>query len=399
MTLKYIVWCGIIITAYLSWLLMQMLWHSIPDDRDPKLPPGQLSYYRMTVELIYKPTGEAINIQYPFVCGLGSTRNLAGERFARQSMYPRLYSEKLPDGSGVAVKTPLLCSATVRLSIDQIVPDDFLPVILYVPDSSNPEFMIAHLSEDSYEQEASKLSFISASITKLDNPVDASNIQGGFLTRDLHYLNDGKRALNCKAVMLMDIDPRFNDQMKSVWPSNKPDYWLLDTSKPENKQLLFDIKEAAMRNNPYYASYIYHRDNGESVARKSGQGSIYIGGYNRHVGYGKLNVLPISEEIVRTKDTNTITFTLHTSDGLNKGFAYCYRQRTPISLEEARKALNGTLDPPDYKHTMVVNNKLIYDFKGAYRNQESVIGSTFYKDKALLTVVSNGFYFEGMFYE
>lgn len=360
------------------------------EEHDSQLPSENLTYYEMQVDLVYKPTGKDVHIRYQFACGVRHVTNLAREGSTRTGIYPRLYGEALPDGSGIAIQTPKICGSSIAL--DEMVPADFLPIILFAPDSQHPEFMVAHLSEDSFEQRASKLIFQKASIRRLNEQPDGKPIlTSGFVPNDLLEI---KKAFDppftCRAAMEIPIPETAKAAIENLWPEPHKDYWRISSADYSRTLQSVIIKQLVAKNRAY-SDYFYNENYHDSISRKKGYGNLFLDFVGRKSKFGSLDVMPLSESVPEVNTNKEVYYELHRKDGLDKGFAFCAKQNaTAYSTEETIKQVNSGIFQPT-TNIILVDGKQVDTFELGKTNRNIVVESIVFKNEKLFKVVTHSF--------
>ena len=124
-------------------------------------PTKFVKFFRMQASFTHEEN-EPVNIDLIIGCRV-QYRQILGEGVSgRYIRVPYYYGVPTKDGRAVLVQTPGIC----EYDPEEVVPEDFLPVVLYTPRPNDLEFMIAYTSERAYEQPVSKLKFHKATITR-----------------------------------------------------------------------------------------------------------------------------------------------------------------------------------------------------------------------------------------
>lgn len=295
-----------------------------------KVPPPGTSYFEMSVDLVYRPTGDEVHIRFPFTCRNWRGGNLAGESFGRSELHPRFYGADLPgdNGDGVVIKTPNLCG-TLSLPLERIVPENYLPVIYHVPDVENDvHFMVAHLSEASYDQEVSKFEFRKASVRTIEfEPGDEiPKTSTGTFPED--FFQSGKGNVRCNAVVPFPIPEEFRDEIREHWPSDQPDWWLLDNIKGQGitmPEINIKIREY-WRKRPYELhggdAFSYE---GTSLRRPGGGGNLFVAFSGDRSRFGLAPRIPFKVTHSEPGNPDSLpVVNLVTEGGYNQGFGFCF---------------------------------------------------------------------------
>lgn len=294
--------------------------------KTPEIVP---TIYEMNVELVYRPTGEEVNVRYPFSCKRWRASNLAGESFGRSELYPVLYGERLPggNGDGVVVRTPNLCG--VSLPLERVVPENYMPVVYHVPDVDNaPDIMVAHLSEASYDQEVSKFEFRKASITKL-------SFQDGDPLPELHMGTmpegfagakfDDRTSYHCYSALPLPIPEELKDEIRLHWPETKPDWWIFEQ---EGTKFVapFVIKVRKYweeRSDELYGGDVLYYG-GHYIRRPNGGGNLFVDFAGDSGRYGLAPRIPLKVTHSESGNPDSLPVVDFVTDGgYDQGFGFC----------------------------------------------------------------------------
>jgi len=200
------------------------------------------SFYRLKVSLTHKPDNKPVEINLILGCG-SKNQQVLGEGVSSFGVrVPNIYGVKLESGEGVLVQTPTICGKDPK----KVIPKDYMPLIFYAPDADDLEFMIAHVSTISFDQEFSKLLFHKATVEKATKEEFEQWEQQGvpnfietrFTSLDFHQAifsqyyppeNDIRYAENqitCKSLIRVPIPSDMKGQVRAWWPESKPRFWM-----------------------------------------------------------------------------------------------------------------------------------------------------------------------------
>lgn len=127
--------------------------------------PNQNSFfYRLTASYVYKPTGEPFIVDFVAGCNVEVEANKYTGSTARESLTPEYFITEAPGGAAVTVTAPVVCS-NIYFERD-LIPDDFLPELVWHDDPNWLAFGWAYASEDAYENPNTKLGFIGAWVNR-----------------------------------------------------------------------------------------------------------------------------------------------------------------------------------------------------------------------------------------
>ena len=358
-------------------------------------------YYRMKVSLTHKPDNKPYEIDVGIGCGSRYQQALGESATSLSIRVPGLYGVALETGEGVVVQTPDICGKDPK----KVIPDNFLPLMLYAPDANDFEFMIGYFSELAYEQKFSKLLFHSASVEKINQEEyedwketasanivrmwpTAENPEANWVLSN-HIPNDDVRhkvdTIACHSLIRIPIPHEMKVEVDEWRPEGDSRFWVLEGQEKRKKlsAAFFDILNKAQ--NSQEGRVYWGRDNdgaqtdgrGTGIYRRSGGGGIDISEYdypNSSKYFGEAIRMPIrtnsgykwlSDEIKSKKFypmqvaqdwQNKIPATdiyiplpkkfeyhISTKDGADKGFAYCYREMSFRFLDTSLPTRNKKL--------------------------------------------------------
>lgn len=342
-------------------------------------------FYRLKVYLTHKPDNMPVEIDMVIGCGSKSTQVIGESASSISIRIPNIYGIKLNSGEGVLVQTPDVCGEDPK----EIIPKDFMPLVFYAPDADDLEFMIAHVSTISYDQEFSNLLFHSASVEEVNSEdfeiwqdTGAQNIIETRLTANgifegafsQYYPPDDDiryavQQITCKSVIRVPILEEMRPQISQWWPENKPQFWMPNISEGDRVKLTGLVQKAFNgRKQNIESRILLGRDNDNDyrglaglsgIYNPNGQGGIKIGknpNLNYSMYFGEALRIPyrtntgypwLAAEVKNKKYTqiqsefelpqppaekiyiyppDSYDYHLDTEKGADKGFAYCYRE-------------------------------------------------------------------------
>jgi len=285
----------------------------------------QTTWYEMSVELIYKPTNEKVSIKYPFKCEITVDHNLAWERVTSSKIIPAIFGKENSDGSGIAILTPDICNAGRPL--DELIPDDLLPVVFFSPDIQNTTFMVGYLSENAYMQQVSKLTFKSASIKKIQIVDKAQNTGSGYIPEDM-LSSKNLLPYRCRYAIPLPIPEKYRSEARAAWTQQERDWWISNQSNNGS------YSELARKTIKYWRDRNFDLHQGDdisgytSVRRRQGGGNIQAGISTSHFG-----LAPRIPFVATPVGDSSVVVNITTKNGSHAGFAYCQREFTKQNPE------------------------------------------------------------------
>jgi hypothetical protein len=198
----------------------------------------QGTIYRLTVDFEYLGTPQRFDIVQG--CSVRITRYRDNSSSYEPGLSPPIYGRKMHDGQVVAVRSPLACEG--QTTSNGRVPEGVLPLMLVYPNAEKPEFAIAYLTDEAYENPLSELKFKGARIeaatvedylafrargeNALARPAPgAKSIAEKAMTWDEAARAGFNVAGACLAYLRIRLPEELRDKVRAHWPEHRPRYW------------------------------------------------------------------------------------------------------------------------------------------------------------------------------
>ena len=317
-------------------------------------PTKFVEFFRMRASFTHEED-EPVEIDLVIGCRV-QYRQVLGEGVSGRAIrVPYYYGVPTKDGRAVIVQTPGVCG----YDPEKVVPDDFLPVVLYAPRPNDLEFLIAYTSERAYEQPVSKLKFHKATITRATEeefnawkqtgvpnviPHHKTKYETANYFTDSFFPEDDIRAklsMGCYGVVRLPIPDHLKERVRALWPANRPRYWVAKPDDPMAwyKEVIVPARSASTWIEPPPEGV--KRSSRFSVSTKSDSGIWRAGGGGELLisptlrsGSGAIDRIPIRTNtglpwLERAATPDEVEYHFDMADGLDRGFLYCYRGKKP----------------------------------------------------------------------
>lgn len=315
------------------------------------------TFYRLRVGL--SSGGERIDFDIVVGCSVHVAHYKSGDRTLDAFQYPTTYMKRIPGGHGVMIIPPIFCDG--ETTDNGIVPEDFLPQVIWYEDADDWLLGIGYFSMDAYENPRSKLDFLGASVHaataeefKADLPrAEEENLipQDNYMTPYRPASAEEKAAHRwdmqwrirhftffpqCHGVRRFVLDePEARAIVRKYWPEDRPKYWAIpkDSEKRTHGAAfyeLFDMNERkGAKTNGRFLGHHYSPNQYKIYGLPGPSGKVK---WSRATPRYSPEYYPLrkdvgaawfSEERAKARDFD-VRFEL--DGGANKGFLYCYEK-------------------------------------------------------------------------
>ncbi len=219
---------------------------------------------------------------------------------------PYVYGQKMKDGQGVVVRVPNVCSRVRSLVEDwnyrhhQGVYREIFPWIAVYEDADAPRFGWAYLTEDAYASPLSDLKFLGTQLEpakmedfqrwrETEGPKNIVkehmvDVYGGRLGTTI-FLKRGPDTVifgaGCYAEGRFPIPEPLKEEVRALWPAERPRFWRLPRNKPEDLHRRRWMLEEAIRRSRIDGTDIHNfhdriRKSGGGVPANDPSGPVYV---------------------------------------------------------------------------------------------------------------------------
>ena len=340
-------------------------------------PPGEYKkFYRIKIEVTHDKT-EPVVLDYILGCRT-STRNYVGESSTGYYAVPIMYGVATKGGQGIMTHAPKICGSDIKKN----VPDDFMPAMFHAEKAGDMSFFTAYLSEMAYAQKASRLTFHKATVTEVSRgdydrwlkqgvPNIVPQVDGPWWWEvfnndywnwddrrfDRDPRNNPRRLGNigCASLTKEKIPVKLLEEVRRQWPASRPQYWVISEPRDVISGLLFADGEGQSMEAFNWG-----------IRRPSGWGSLHDfdflkidpASYGPRIPYYRTDFYP---DPIPKEPIEKIELHVNTKDGLDQGFAYCYRGWNS-RLEGQFGKLVDFKFAPDGKYRIIKDGVLLAEF-------------------------------------
>jgi hypothetical protein len=331
-----------------------------------KQPLDFRRFYQIALDITHDKA-ERLNLKYIVACGTTSKQQYRNNNGGGYIRVPSVFGWATKGGQGIMIHSPDVCGYDLK----KILPDDFLPLMYHAEKAGDMSFFTAYMTEDAYEQKASRMIFHKADVTEVTRadyeswlksspPNIVPQIDGPrgfeifnddyFRKSDSRYQEDLRAdarrlgPIHCQYMQRFPLPDEAKKLVRNLRTSKgiTQRLWALgyDSSArdetgdlPQLKSILLSNsgpqKDGQNRTGPY-------DEKTSGIMRRNGSGRL------RHLdGGGFLPGKPFKgfwapyyrtdlyPDAIPKEPIQTIEHRVETRDGLDQGFAYCTRIFAP----------------------------------------------------------------------
>jgi hypothetical protein len=349
------------------------------------LPKG---FFRVHADIRVKETGELVKLDYVVSCGGKVTNWTYTTPSVTFGMAPQIMLVPTQSGELIGARTPEVCDASMwepkRITpkgkpeiVQERVPDDFLPLLMWYPNADDIGFAIGYLSDKAYDSPYAKIEVLDSGIARssleewrawrekaaaefeqvgvLPGPwghqIPGTISSSVKLHKRLHAINHGRRVDTgkCNAATVLYLPEDAKSEILPLLPQNGAPWVPLEYLSDETQDRILNLLAGLKFNGVWWG---YHgqivRETG--IRKASGGGAFMLNHSSYHNPYHDyFPVVPFQPAQVDPQ-SGKVTFWQHEIllDENWNGFGICGRTSPPGT--ELLAYVEGRTDTlrPDY---------------------------------------------------